>query len=303
MPEKKQRRFGLWLAILAKGAKLLKLLKMLKFAQVFITLISMGISAVVYSFMFGPWFAVGLVVLLLVHEMGHVIALKMKGLPASAPVFIPMLGAAIFAPKFGTSEDEAFVGYGGPLLGTISAVAMFAMWKISPHPVLLTLCYVAVFINLFNLIPIRPLDGGRITQIQGEWFKYVGIGVLAGMTLLTKEPVMLLVWILVLTDLRLDPRFKIATGSVCQMSMMVMMFMGYGDQPGWVNAIDIVFASMFNLIYVAEAKGLGSQQQQEKAVVTKAPLPVKVKWFALYVGLTAGLLVFMHLLAPYLPKG
>ncbi len=107
------------LAMLAKSAKLLKLLKLLKVAKPFVLLVSMSISAIAYAFLLGPWLSILFVALLLVHEMGHVIAMKLKGYDTPTPVFIPFLGAAIFAPKFEDRDTEAFVGYGGPLLGTM----------------------------------------------------------------------------------------------------------------------------------------------------------------------------------------
>jgi Zn-dependent protease len=152
-------------------AKMTKLVKLLKFGKIFLTFATMCLSAFIYSFSMGAWFSTGFVVLLFVHEMGHVIALRFKGLPASAPVFIPFIGAAIFSPSFKGKENESFVGIGGPLLGGVSCLVMFALWKTTPgHPnILLMLSYTATIINLFNLIPLRPLDGGRITQIIGPW--------------------------------------------------------------------------------------------------------------------------------------
>jgi|SRR3989344_7938443 len=133
----------------------------------------MAVSAFAYAFLLGPWFGIGLVVLLLIHEMGHVIALRLRGYESSTPVFIPFLGAAIFAPKFTDRDNEAFVGYGGPLLGSIGAVALFAVWfflptdSVAAQLVLIT-SYFGVYLNLFNMIPISPLDGGRITGLMDK---------------------------------------------------------------------------------------------------------------------------------------
>src|SRR3989344_1385694 len=160
----KKSHLMLLLVLLTKSTKLVKvykLLKLMKFTKAFMTFASMIVSAFVYSIFLGPWFAIGLMAMLFIHEMGHIIALKIKGYPAPGPVFIPMLGAVIFAPKFKHSEDEAFIGYGGPLLGGIAAVASFGLWALLPEPseVLLLVSYIGIFLNLFNMLPIRPLDG------------------------------------------------------------------------------------------------------------------------------------------------
>src|SRR5271157_4758657 len=203
--------------IFALMAKMTKLVKLVKFGKIFLTFFTMCLSAFVYSFMMGIWFSIGFVLLLFVHEMGHVIALKIKKLPASAPVFIPLLGAAIFSPNFGTKEDESFVGFGGPFLGALSCLAMFFIWKIIPnHPnMFLMLGYTATIINLFNLVPIRPLDGGRITQILGTWFLYVGIASLLIITFFIREPVILFVWILSLGEIKMNDWIRFLFGVLC----------------------------------------------------------------------------------------
>lgn len=245
---------GLFTALLvivgkwAKFVKIFKILKVVKFTKPLITIGTMAASAFVYAFWLGPWFSVGFVIMLFIHEMGHVAAMKMKGMKTSAPVFIPMLGAVIFAPGFKNKEDEAFIGYAGPLVGGAAALALYGIWWILPQPseLILLISYTAAFLNLFNLIPIRPLDGGRTTQVIGEWFKYVGLACLLLFTLYIAEPAMLLIWIFIIADIKLKPWFKFQIGVVCQASMMVLMFMGYSHQPLWLNVLDIALASLFN---------------------------------------------------------
>lgn len=203
-----KRRIPGWntvFALLLKGTKLLKALKLLK---VFGTVFSMGLSMFVYSFLMGPWFAVGFVLVLFVHEMGHVTAMKMRGYETSAPVFIPLLGAAIFIPAFHSRDDEAWIGFGGPLLGGLISALLLLYWQYHPSEMILRLAYTSAFLNLFNLLPIRPLDGGRVLQVAGSWTKYIAIAILAGISWLVREPSMLLIWILVLDDIPFDSRFK-----------------------------------------------------------------------------------------------
>ena len=94
--------------------------------------------------------------------MGHVIALRREGIKASAPMFIPFMGALISARSLGDNAlAEARVGLAGPILGTIGSAACIAVWQITGHDYWRALGYVGLFLNLFNLLPVVPLDGGR----------------------------------------------------------------------------------------------------------------------------------------------
>src|SRR5256714_12623594 len=127
--------------------------------------ISAVISIVVYSYIFGWQFAVGLVALLFIHEMGHALVMKLKGIPVGGMIFIPMLGAAVLMrqmPK--NAKDEAEVGIAGPIAGAIASSVCLLLALQSPHipTIWAPLAYFGFFINLFNLIPIVPFDGGRV---------------------------------------------------------------------------------------------------------------------------------------------
>jgi Zn-dependent protease len=159
--------------LLTQGKLLLALLKFGKFGGLFISmLLSIGAYAIVF-----PWsFAVGLVLLILVHELGHVIAAKQKGLPVSAPLFIPFVGALINLKRHPRDAvTEAYMAFGGPLLGTVGALAAFGLAIYFDHPVLYSLALTGFLINLFNLIPIHPLDGGRIVTAVSRWLWLVGL--------------------------------------------------------------------------------------------------------------------------------
>ncbi len=120
-------------------------------------------SVAVYSLIFGWQFAVGLVLLLFVHEMGHAIVMKLKGIPIGGMIFIPLLGAAVIMkqmPK--NAKDEAEVGIAGPIAGAIAAMVCLTLAREYPDMVWAPLAYFGFFINLFNLIPIVPFDGGRV---------------------------------------------------------------------------------------------------------------------------------------------
>jgi Zn-dependent protease len=158
---------------------------------------SMLVSILIYSVFLGIDFAAGFVLLILVHELGHVIAHRHYGLSASPPIFIPFLGAVINlrqAPK--NAKEEAVVGIGGPLLGTVGALACFVAYlalRAGPAGVpetplrelMLNLSVVGFFLNLFNLLPVPPLDGGRITAAVSPWLWPLGLLGLVGMILKT----------------------------------------------------------------------------------------------------------------------
>ena len=301
----KRGMFTALFVILIKSVKLTalwKVLKLLKFTKFLITFLTMGLSAFVYAFWLGPWFSIGFVIMLFIHEMGHVMAMKIKGMPTSAPVFIPMLGAVIFAPKFKNKQDEAFVGYAGPLIGGLAALALFGVWALLPSPseLILLVSYTAAFINLFNLIPIRPLDGGRTTQVIGEWFKWVGLSGLLLFTLYVREPAFLLLWILILDGMDLKPWRKVYIGVICQVSMMVLMFAGYSDQKWWVNGIDMLIASVLNICFWSTAH-MSDEKADENITSEPVAMEIRVRWFMLYLALVIGLILLIMYQMPYLP--
>lgn len=159
--------------LLLKGKAILSLLKIGKIAGPLISMIvSIGAYALIY-----PWgFAIGIVLLLLVHELGHVIAAKRIGLPVSAPLFIPFLGALITMKKHPLdAKTEAYVAFGGPILGTIGATAVFGAGYYMDSPLLYSLAYIGLLLNLINLLPIHPLDGGRIATAVTRWLWLVGL--------------------------------------------------------------------------------------------------------------------------------
>ncbi|HEX5527165.1 MAG TPA: site-2 protease family protein [Solirubrobacterales bacterium] len=194
------------LAVLAGKAKVL-LLALIKIKAV-TTLGTMFVSVAAYSLVFGWPFAVGFVLLLLIHETGHVIQLRREGVDASAPVFIPFLGALITAKSLGKdSAAEARVGLAGPVLGTIGTLIPLAIWLATGSDLWRALAYVGFFINLINLMPVLPLDGGRAMAVLGPKVWIVGILIVVAATVLFLGPFMLL-FVLLLGGPELYRRFK-----------------------------------------------------------------------------------------------
>ena len=128
------------------------------------------VSVAAYALFWGWTFAVGFVVLLFVHEMGHVIALRREGIKASAPMFIPFLGAVIFAKSLGDNAlAEARVGLAGPILGTLGPSCASSIGEATDSDMFRALAYIGFFLNLFNLLPVVPLDGGRAMAAMAPW--------------------------------------------------------------------------------------------------------------------------------------
>jgi len=133
----------------------------------------------VYTTLWGWKFAVGFVLLLLVHECGHLIVAKKFGLKVGAPIFIPFMGAFIAlkeAPR--NAWMEACVGIGGPMLGSLGALACNSLGEIFDVPVFIALAWFGYFLNLFNLTPVGMLDGGRIVTALSRWLWIPGFAVL-----------------------------------------------------------------------------------------------------------------------------
>jgi Zn-dependent protease len=153
---------------------------------------SMIISATIYAYVLRDrsnasatnWpLAIGFVLLMLVHEMGHVFALWYYGLSASPPIFIPFLGAMINLRQSPPNAlAEGVVGMGGPFLGSIGAILCFCLAVAMPqYKVLMNIAFLGVFLNLFNLLPVPPLDGGRITAALSPKLWIVGLILLIGL--------------------------------------------------------------------------------------------------------------------------
>src|SRR4051812_44627357 len=194
------------LAVLASKAKIF-FLALIKVKAV-TTLGTMFISIVAYGLAFGWPFSVGFVLLLFVHEMGHVIQLRREGVEASAPVFIPFVGAVIAVKSLGKdAAAEARVGLAGPILGTIGTLIPLAIWLATGSDLWRALAYVGFFINLINLLPVLPLDGGRAMAVLGPKIWIAGILIAIAATVIFLGPFMLL-FVLLLGGPELYHRFK-----------------------------------------------------------------------------------------------
>jgi Zn-dependent protease len=194
-------------AIAAIAAKLKAILLLLPKVKLLATAGSMLVSMAAYSLLWGWQFAAGIVVLLLVHEMGHVIQLRREGLKASAPMFIPFMGAVISARSLGDNAlAEARVGLAGPILGSLGSAACIGLWHATGNDLFRALAYLGFFLNLFNLLPVVPLDGGRAMAAMAPWMWVVGFAALIPLLFVFSNP--LFVIILVFAGLETWKRWR-----------------------------------------------------------------------------------------------
>ena len=181
-------------AIAAFLTKLKAILLLLPKLKLFTAAGTMLISVAAYGAIWGWQFGAGFVALLFIHEMGHVIALRREGIKASAPMFIPFLGAVISAKSLGdNAAAEARVGLAGPILGSIGAVACVLIWHATGNDFWRALAFTGFFLNLFNLLPVVPLDGGRAMAAMAPAMWFVGFAGLIVLAFVFPNPIILLI--------------------------------------------------------------------------------------------------------------
>ena len=147
----------------------------LKLGKVLVSAGTMLASIAVYALFYGWRFAAGFVALLLVHEAGHYIAAQRRGLD---------------------------VGLAGPFVGTLGALACYAAARHYDSNLLLALSYTGFFLNLFNMIPLSPFDGGRITAVLSPRIWFAGVPVLIALFVYRPSPLLIVMAILALPQLR-----------------------------------------------------------------------------------------------------
>jgi Zn-dependent protease len=176
---------------------ILLILTSAKFGKILLTVGTMALSILAYSLVFGWTYAVGFVLLIFVHEMGHFLAARQKGLNVGLPTFIPFVGAWIqLKDQPMNAETEAYVGFAGPLVGSIGALACYFLAREFDSRLLLALSYAGFFINLFNLIPLSPFDGGRITAVLSPRVWLIGAPILLALFLWRPSPLLVMMAII-----------------------------------------------------------------------------------------------------------
>jgi Zn-dependent protease len=190
----RRRLSAIGAAIVAALAKLKAILLLLPKVKLLASSGTILVSLAAYALLWGWTFAAGFIALLFVHEMGHAIALRREGIKASAPMFIPFLGAVIAARSLGDNATaEARVGLAGPILGSIGAAACVLIWHATGNDLWRALAFTGFFLNLFNLLPVVPLDGGRAMAAMAPWMWFVGFAAMIPLAIIFPNPVILLI--------------------------------------------------------------------------------------------------------------
>ena len=172
-----------------------------KFGKLLMTGGTMALSVFAYALSYGWRYAVGLVGLIFVHEMGHFIAARNRGLQVGAPVFIPFVGAWISLKAVDLDpETEAHVALAGPVLGTAAAFVCYLVAEQTESRLWLAIAYAGFCINLFNLIPLRPLDGGRVVNAVSSSLWLAGLPLLVAVYLWQPSPLLIVIGLMALPE-------------------------------------------------------------------------------------------------------
>jgi Zn-dependent protease len=184
-------------ALIGLLAKLKSLVFVIFKFKLFASAITMLVSIGVYTLFWGWEFAALFVLLIFCHEMGHALELKRQGQPASVPMFIPFVGAIIAMRGMPRNAwREAQVGLAGPIAGTIAAFGVLLWADQVNSPMLHAVAYTGFFLNLFNLMPIVPLDGGRAMAAVHPLLWLAGIVGLAALLVVWFNPILVLLVII-----------------------------------------------------------------------------------------------------------
>ena len=176
---------------------LLLLFAGLKFGKLFGTLATMLIAIGAYAIVFGWRYAVGIVAMLFLHEMGHYVAARQRGLRVGLPMFIPFMFAWVKLEDVPhDAETDAHIALAGPMLGTVAAIGAYFLAREYGTQWLLAVAYTGFFINLINMIPLPPLDGGRITAVLSPRIWLLGVPIIGALLWFSFSAILLIVAIL-----------------------------------------------------------------------------------------------------------
>ena len=175
---------------------LLLLLKASKLGPILKTGGSMIVSVFAYALLLGWRYAAGFVLLIFVHELGHYLSARAAGLKVGTPTFIPFVGAWIeLKDQPMDARMEARIALAGPVAGTVGALVCYFVARAEHSSLLLALAYSGFMLNLWNLLPINPLDGGRIVGVLSPRIWLAGIPLLVGIMLVRPSPMLFLILI------------------------------------------------------------------------------------------------------------
>lgn len=158
---------------------------------------SIVVTIAAYATQFPLAVVVGFVVITLIHEIGHAVAIRAKGLRTGFMVFVPFIGGAVtLRDQPRTVYDDAQIGLAGPFAGTLASLVCLQIYKWTADPLWLLIAFMGFAINLFNLLPIGMLDGGRISAAVTKWMWVFGGGVIVWKVIDQPNPLIILIAVL-----------------------------------------------------------------------------------------------------------
>lgn len=256
-----------------------------------VTVGTMAVSIAAYAPFFGIAMAISLTVLILAHELGHILALQKRGYAASSPVFVPFLGAIVFFAKIDSRDDEAFIAYAGPLVGGAFAILLFEIslclsMYTGLGQLLFRVGYIGVVFNLINLLPLAPLDGGAVVQAIGSRFKFVGLVALAMLTVWLHAPAFLFIWILVvMTSPTMGARLVAVLATLLWVMMIILIFLSHDGSP--ISYRIIISTLTMPFVVWSWRQGIRNPVKVLTPPLPPLPLGERICWLVLYLGLTA----------------
>ena len=200
---------------------------------------SFVVTIAAYTTQFPLGVVTGFVVITLIHEIGHAVAIRAKGLRAGFMVFIPFIGGAVTMkgqPR--TVFDDAIIGLAGPAFGTLATLVILQVYKWTSDPLYLVIAFVGFFLNLLNLLPIGMLDGGRISAAITKWMWVLGGGAIVYKVFDQPNPLTILIAVLAAFQVyasivreKTDPRFYEITGlqraAIAVLYFALVIFLGH----------------------------------------------------------------------------
>ena len=181
----------------------------------------------------------GFVGITLIHEVGHAVAIRAKGLRAGFMVFIPFIGGAVTLKDQPRSVfDDAIIGLAGPFFGTLASLMILQVYKWTSDPVYLLIAFLGFALNLINMVPIGMLDGGRISAAISKWMWVLGGGLIVYKVFDQPNPLTIVIAVLAAFQVyasiereKNDPRFYEITGSqraaIAVLYFALVIFLGH----------------------------------------------------------------------------
>ncbi len=270
-------------------------IKLLKFAKFALVPISLMGSLVAYGLTLGWLFGVMLVGVLFVHEMGHVVAARRVGIKVSAPYFIPFMGAVILADREDLKgEKHSYMAAGGPFFGTLlAAICLVTYWATgSQYKWILATAALGAVLNLFNMLPVRPLDGGRFFD---NALPRIGRGFSLGLIVLgivMKDALLCFIALVMVAENFNTPwRKRIILPGIVATELLLILTM-----PLWVIAL---IGPLYGVLLYFMGESMDEYEQEHGKV---EPGKMSRKWLTIWLALTFTLIVLAALSLPGIPQ-